>query len=169
MTSSNGQTRTAAAGGDPRAAHVAPVEALLRRQQDLFTKLDVLSAQQAALIQQEQTDQLLDVLARRQIIVDEIGRLSAEIEPWRARWTQFIAALPDADRQRVREQVDAIAILAQRIAARDESDRKLMEQRKGALAVELGHVSRGRGAVAAYGSSGQGNGSAAPRFQDREA
>jgi hypothetical protein len=149
--------------GSPGA--VAQVEMLLAQQQELFVRLDGLSSQQAALIQRDETDRLLEVLGERQLVVDEIGRMNAMLEPWRQRWGSFIAGLGAEERERIRRQVDAVAQLAERIARRDDADRGMLEQRKGSLAAELGQVDRGRGAMAAYG----GPRSDGPRFQDREA
>jgi hypothetical protein len=150
----------------PRPGGLAQLEGLLRRQHELFAALDALSSQQASLIEEQRTDRLLEVLAERQVIIDSISRLNADIDPWRAQWSDFLNRLPEADRQRIRQLVDGVAILAEGIAARDDRDRSLMEMRKGALAAELGHISRGRGAIAAYGS---GPAESPPRFQDREA
>lgn len=144
------------------------VESLLAEQQGLFVRLDGLSERQAGLIREDRTDQLLDVLAERQVVVDEISRISTQLEPWRGNWSEFVRTLGEDVRKRVRERIDAVAALAQRIAERDERDRKMLESRKDAVAGELGQVDRGRSAMSAYGGSAA-RGSNSPRFQDREA
>jgi hypothetical protein len=164
----SGSNQNAAHAAALRPGGAAGIEALLRQQQELFTSLDALSIQQAELIESAQTDRLLEVLAERQVLIDAIARLNIDIEPWRARWSEFISALSEAERQHIRQCVEAVAALAERIAARDDRDRSLMEARKGAIAAELGNINRGRGAMAAYSSGGP-RPESSPRFQDREA
>lgn len=159
MASTGPETR---AGGG-----VAHLELLLEQQQGLFTRLDDLSRRQAGLIESDQTDRLLELLAERQVLVDQIATVNASLEPWRARWSTFINELDAGIRERVRLRVEAVSALAQCVAERDEHDRRLLEGRKEAVSVELGHVSRGRGAIAAYGTGSPRE--AMPRFQDREA
>jgi hypothetical protein len=154
------------AGGEAGFQSVAALESLLEQQEALFTKLDELSGSQARLIEGDHTDRLLDVLAARQVVVEEIAVITRRLDPWRSRWSDFVALLDEHQRDRVRQRVDSVAALAQRIAERDEKDRELMEARKESIATTIGQVHRGRGAMAAYGGQRPGDG---PRFQDREA
>lgn len=141
------------------------VEGLLEEQARLFARLEGLGAAQGAMIDADDAEGLLGVLAERQRIIEEVGRTNAELDPVRARWDQFIAGLPEAERDRLRRRIDAIAEAAARVAAGDEADRRRLEARREAVAVELSQLSRGQGAVAAYGGTSAGG----PRFQDREA
>lgn len=140
---------------------------VLRRQESLFERLDALSARQGELIRAEETEALLALLAERQAIVREIEAASVELAPYRRRWEELTGTMAEADRAEVRVRVAAIGALASKVAGQDEADRKLMEERRGAIASELAGVTRGRGAIAAYGGSRAGSPGA--RFQDREA
>ena len=140
------------------------VEELLEMQRQLFERLGALGDRQGALIDSDDSAGLLELLAQRQRLVDGIGELNATLEPFRARWSAVLGSLPEAERERVNRRLDALSELAARIAERDEADRARLEKRRDAVATELTQVSRGRGAVAAYGG-----GQAAARFQDREA
>lgn len=90
--------------------------------------------------------------------------MNSLLEPYRPRWAALLASLPEAERDRVNRRLDALSELAGRIAERDETDRRRLEQRRDAVASELKNIDRGRGAVAAYGP-----GTPSARFQDREA
>ena len=144
----------------------ARVEGLLTRQHELFGQLDSLSQRQANFIQADETDRLLGLLGERQDVIEQIAKTNAQLEPYRARWDAFLKELPEANRDRVKTRLDAVAHLAGVIAQRDETDRRELQHRRDAMAVELARVAQGRGAVAAYGS---GVGADEPRFQDREA
>lgn len=140
------------------------VEELLELQRQLFERLEALGARQGGLIDSDDSVGLLELLAHRQRLVDGIAELNATLEPFRARWGAVLGSLPEVERERVNRRLDALSELAGRIAERDEADRVRLAKRRDAVAAELTQVSRGRGAVAAYGT-----GQAPARFQDREA
>lgn len=168
MTSRQDRNAERSPGSADGAPAVARVESLLAEQYGLFLKLEQLSGRQSGLIKQDLTDELLEVLAERQVLVDQIMNVSAQLDPWRGNWSEFINSLDGQVRQRVRERVDAVSGVAQKVAERDEADRLLLEQRKGAIAAELGQVDRGRSAMSAYSAGGP-RAESGPRFQDREA
>jgi hypothetical protein len=143
---------------------VREVEILLQRQQDLFSQLDAMSQRQSALIEAQDTDRLLAVLAERQSVIDRIAETSVRLEPYRASWDAVMKGLDEPGRARVRRRIDVLAELAERVAKRDEADRAMLETRRDAVAGEITQINRGRGAVAAYGQQQNG-----PRMQDREA
>jgi hypothetical protein len=141
------------------------VEELLTLQHEFFTQLDSLSAEQSALVDGERTPELLELLGRRQRLIDGIAEINGLLAPARAQWSEIMAGLPEEMRLRVNRRLDALAGLAARIAQRDEADRARLEGRRDAVAGELARVGRARGAIGAYaGPSGGG-----ARFQDREA
>ncbi len=147
----------------------ACVEGLLTRQQELFGLLDSLSQKQALLIRADETDRLLHLLGERQDIIDQIARTNAELEPYRGRWEAFLDELPSASRERVKVRLDAVAQLAGTIAQRDEVDRRELQQRRDAMAMEMTKVAVGRGAMAAYGAGVGAGIDREAKFQDREA
>jgi hypothetical protein len=140
------------------------LERLLETQQELFTKLESMSQRQSTLIESQETDQLLEVLAERQCVIDRIAENSAALEPFRASWNAVLGGLDEIGKVRVRRRLDMLSALAERIAQRDEADRRLLEERRDAVAGELMQVNRGRGAMAAYREAESG-----PRMQDRHA
>ena len=61
----------------------------------------------------------------------------------------------------------AIYIVPLQIGARDEADRASLEERRAVVARELGEISRGRGALAAYGAA-YGGGGRVGNSEDRQ-
>ncbi len=148
----------------PHDAGEAALE-LLGRQLALYQELEELSRRQPGLIESDDTDGLLALLAQRQAVIDRLGELNAELGPIRAEWPRLSRTLTERDRDACRETIDGIAGLAQVIAERDALDRSTLERRRSAVASELSSLSAGRSAVGAYGPRR----ADAPRYQDREA
>lgn len=139
---------------------------LLDEQEALFVRLDALSKRQHDLVDGEHTDELLRLLAERQSVIESIGGIARELAPVRAVWDAVLAEAKPEQRDRLSGQIERLTDLASGVAARDDADRKLMEQRRDALAGELAGTGRARGAVQAYQNKGS---LAGARFQDREA
>lgn len=140
------------------------VEAL-DRQLALFRRLDTLSRRQREAVSAGDTDRLLGVLGERQEVIDELERLGEQLRPIRRGWDSMLDRLPVNRRAEVRERLDALADLAAAIAARDEADRRVLEERRGVIAGEANTLGRARDAAGAYAVPGA---AASPRFQDVE-
>ena len=147
-------------------AEVTEIDRLLERQHDLFRQLDGLSQRQSVLVTEGQTEALLEVLGDRQRLIDGIAETNAFLEPYRCRWDGVMSGLAEGTRSRMRMRLDAMALLADGIARRDEQDRLELERRRNAVAGELAQINRGRGAVSAYGAQ---PGAPVPTFRDQEA
>jgi len=143
----------------------ARLRELLEEQESLFLRLEALSRQQGRLVRDERTDDLLRVLGERQGVVEALERTAAALEPFRAAWESVLAEARPDQRDRLARQVERLSELAAGIAAQDDADRRLIEERRDRLAGDLAGVGRVRGAVAAYGAA---RGRPAARFQDRE-
>ena len=130
---------------------------ILESQRDLCVTLEALSRQQAELIALGDTDGLLRVLGERQGVVDEVARLSEELEPLRGVWEAGAASVEAAVRSRITSVVEEIGRLMETIGARDEADSQSLEERRSTVARELGDISRGRGALAAYAAARPGH------------
>jgi vacuolar-type H+-ATPase subunit I/STV1 len=139
------------------------VERLLTQQSELVEELDSLGEKQRALIEAGDAEGLLTLLGERQDLTDRIRGLAQEMEPFRARWDELLASMPDDRRERIRSTVSALAGRIQASAERDERDREALQRRRDVVTDELANVSKARGAVAAYGRARGG-----PRYQDRE-
>lgn len=152
--------------GDP-AEWTPRIAGVLDRQISLYAELDQLSVSQAAIIEAEDSDALLTVLARRQNLIEGVERLNDELGPFRQQWDVLAPRLSEPQRQTLRQRLDRIAHLVELIAARDEADRRAMETRRARLSVEMGTASKARGAVAAYAAGGRAP-APSPRFQDHQ-
>jgi hypothetical protein len=152
-------------GESPRPPSPEWIVGRLAQMRELYTRLDELSREQSSLIDSGDTDSLLHLLGRRERLVEQIGQVGAELEPYRRRWGELIESLPEPVRGDVKRGVEHLSALAGAIASRDEDDRRTMEDQRRAVNSELAELSRGRSALAAY-SPGAGKGA---RMQDREA
>ena len=54
---------------------------LLKRQQALYQQLQQMGEQQSALVAEGQTEPLIALLGRRQILIDQIAALNRSLEP----------------------------------------------------------------------------------------
>lgn len=142
----------------------ARLERIIEEQRGLYERLDGLSARQSSLIREDDTDALLGVLGERQAIIDRLGALTEEFAPFRAQWRELMGQLDERSRDAFNRQIDELAARINAIAQRDERDREALDERRGRVTGELQGLSKGRGAVAAYGRPG----ASQPRYQDRE-
>lgn len=138
---------------------------LVATQAELCRQIESLGARQTALVQADDTDGLLRVLAERQGLIDELSVLNQAIGPYREQWESFSARLPEHERAALRRLVGEIEGVVERIAARDGSDRIELEKRRDSVAQALGGIRRGKGAVTAYASGPQAD--RGPTYQDR--
>ena len=147
----------------PRAA-ATWLTRVLDRQLELFASLDTLSRQQSQCVVNGDTDSLLAILARRDVIIHAIVSLSERIAPINAAWPDLAAVVPEQQRAELRRRIDAIDAAVRDIAQRDDADRSALEQARGTIADELVSIGRVRGAVNAYAPAPS---FPSPRFQDR--
>lgn len=171
----SGQGGARAAGephGDP--ARWAPrLRRILDEQRALYDRLDALSIRQSELVLGGATDELLAVLGERQIVVDQIWSSSDEFAPFQRRWAELMSALPAEQRLQFSAVALELAEIIERIAERDDADRRELERQRATVAAEISSLNRGRTAVAAYGGGAAGapgtsTASSEARFQDRE-
>ncbi len=136
---------------------------LLGEQKAIYDQLDTLSERQRELIASDDVPGLVEVLTRREALLESLSQLAEAVAPFRARWDEILERLSGSDRQAVGRLVNDLTESARRIADRDEADRQALEARRRIVSDELRSVSRGRSAMAAYGSPSQTH----ARYQDR--
>lgn len=157
--------------GDPRVMEVfRRLVGLLDEHRRLYQELDTLARRQSELIEADDTDALLAVLAERQAIIDRLDHGKRRLDPARADWERISHEVSGDEREHVRLVLAEVTQLAGRVAARDEEDRRRLESRRDQIADEVVSLSRSRKAAAAYGPAGGNAGPSglAARFQDRE-
>ena len=134
-------------------------------QQERYEQLRDLSVRQGELIRSMDTDGLLRILARRQVLVDQINEANQEIEPFRKEWDRLVEGLPDQHRDRLRRRIESLEEVVNEIVRRDEEDKTLLENQRTRVASEMETVNRSRSAMNAYQRTAQTEG---PRYQDRQ-
>lgn len=161
MQSTEGTTRPAI--GEP--AEWAPrLSKILADQREVCLQLEQLSGRQGEQIRSGDTEALMQVLGERQELINRLGELNTEIEPYRREWAGFMGRLAAPERARMEAATLELRELVDRIWARDEEDRLALETQRSAVSSELTNLSRGRVALSAYGVRPEGAG---PMYQDR--
>lgn len=137
--------------------------ALLAHQRAMLGELDALSQRQSLLIDEPVLEPLLAVLEERQQVVDRITQAHRTSEQLRAQWERMQPQLPEAHRQQVQREIDAVASLAEQVQRRDERDHARLKRRLDSVTSELAGLAVSRKAASAYAPATPDS----PRFQDR--
>lgn len=103
----------------------------LDRQQSLADQLAGLAEQQHAMIEAERTDDLLDLLARRQQVVNEFLTAQDQFAELTADLDQRIESLGGEQRQSVRQRIDQIGRQLASVLQSDEHDQQRLETARG--------------------------------------
>ena len=145
------------------------LEAVLDEQHELYSRLDELSAQQAGLIEADQTDDLLRLLTERGGVIARLERSNDEMRDLQTA-IDAPGVIPDDSREALRRRVETVQVIAARVAERDAADERALAERRDALSGKLRGNTQGRAALSAYGRGAAGHASpAGARFQDRRA
>ena len=102
----------------------------LEEQVACYRRLAKLAEQQHEHVQHAQTEQLLEVLGRRQEVLEEVARLEREIAPARRKWSEYAAGLAAPRRQRAESLLGETRRLLEQITAADRDDALMLQQRK---------------------------------------
>lgn len=138
---------------------------LLDRQREVYEQLKALSHQQAQMISSESPEGLLGVLSARQHLVDELGKLNSDLEPYRGQWSSFWGRLGSDDQARVNGLLNQAEQLLAGIIEQDNRDRQELEQSRDRIHRELGRVVQSGAALQAYRT---GRVAAQNRFTDQQ-
>ncbi len=148
----------------PTPTSAAPLLELLEEHRRLVDQLEDLSSRQAALIENQNTDDLLEVLSQRQRIMDRL----VESQERLARLSEVVAAgpgkLPDDQRQRIRDLIEVISRGLAEVLHRDRADRDALQACRDETHQEIKGLETARSAHRAYVRYR----SAASRFADRQ-
>jgi hypothetical protein len=122
-----------------------------------YRRLAKLAEIQHEHVQHGRTEELLDVLARRQVVLDEIARLEAVVGPTKRGWTDYVAGLGVDERLRAENALAETRRLLEQITAADRNDALVLQQRKLSLGKQINQASAARQvnrnyAAAAYGT-----------------
>src|ERR1700712_5213952 len=107
-----------------------PVIAALEDQVGCYQRLAKLAEIQHEHVQNSQTDQLLNVLSRRQEVLDQVADLEQMIGPAKRRWTDFVTELPTEMRSSAEGLLAETRRLLEQITTADRNDAIVLQQRK---------------------------------------
>jgi hypothetical protein len=131
----------------------------LAAQADWYSKLLKLAYLQHALIEQERTDDLLVVLERRNLIVEQLSLIEQRLKPIKLNWAEVSAKMSGDDQVRVRAAFSEVRDLLGQITQADQDDTMLLNQRKISVGQQLRATNAGlqtnrRYAAGAYAGVG---------------
>jgi hypothetical protein len=138
------------------AANTDPTIAALRGQVDCYRQLAKLADLQHGFVQEGQTEQLLDVLGKRQSVLDQIAALERTIGPSKRRWADYAAALPPAARGEAESLLAETRRLLESITAADRDDALVLQQRKLNLGRQINQAASARQVNRSYAASAYG-------------
>ena len=136
-----------------------PVIEALREQVDCYRRLVKLSDLQHVHVQQSQTEQLLEVLASRQQVLEQLTLFERTIAPQRRRWAEFLCELTGTARDAAETLLRESRRLLEEITAADRNDALVLQQQKLNLGRQINQASAARQVNRNYAASAY----AAPR------
>jgi hypothetical protein len=133
-----------------------PTILALQSQVACYEKLAKLASLQHQHVQKSETDELLDVLQRRQEVLDQIANLEQTIGPVKKRWTDYLAGLSADERISAETLLGETRRLLEQITTADRNDTIVLQQRKLNLGKQINKTVVARNvnknyAAAAYG------------------
>jgi hypothetical protein len=128
----------------------------LEAQLGCYRRLAKLAEAQHEFVQQERTEELLDVLQRRQEELNRITALERQLAPVKKQWGEYAIGLSPEQRTTAEAQLAEARRLLAQITAADRDDALVLQQRKLNVGRELGQTQAARQvnrnyAAAAYG------------------
>jgi len=130
------------------------LEKLVRHQRELYRVLRKLAEQQPELIENGEAEQLLRLLQQRQRVVDELTAVNSDLQPYRERWSEVWAQVPDDQQEDLSQVLKASQEDLKAIIARDDQDRLGLEAARDRISNAVKKTTSGQGAVKAYRQGG---------------
>jgi hypothetical protein len=134
-----------------------PIITALQDQVTCYQRLAKLAEIQHEHVQKSQTDQLLDVLSKRQQVLEEVADLEQLIGPAKQRWSDYLSALGPDQRNGAARLLAETRRLLEQITTADRNDAIVLQQRKLNLGRQIGKATAAKVlnrnyAAAAYGT-----------------
>ena len=135
-----------------------PTLLALEKQLGCYTQLAKLAELQHEHVQNNQTEALLEVLGKRQGVLDQVASLEGTISAAKRRWSEYVGKLDSASRARAEGLLAQTRVLLEQITAADRNDALVLQQRKLNLGRQISLATNARQinrtyATAAYGST----------------
>lgn len=134
-----------------------PIITALQDQVTCYRRLAKLAEIQHEHVQNSATDQLLDVLTRRQKVLDQVADLEQTIGPAKGRWSDYLTRLGTDERSSAEGLLAETRRLLEQITTADRNDAMVLQQRKVNLGRQINQASAAKTmnrnyAAAAYGT-----------------
>lgn len=126
---------------------------LLAQQAQHYTQLQKLAMTQHEMICLDRTDMLLDILAQRQVALDEILTLEHELKPVKLGWSEYADGLDSRTRTEAERLLSSAKESLAAITRSDEDDALMLQQRKLNVGKQLVKTGQGRVVNRAYGGA----------------
>jgi len=137
-----------------RAEDVHTLKSGLDREEEIYASLRDLSRRQGEIIEQEEgVETLMEVLARKQALINEIETIEDDLAPVKEAWEQTRETQERSVREEVEERVARLQTVLAELLELEEKGRSLLERQQQAVASEIKKVGRNREAHQAYGGS----------------
>ena len=120
---------------------------LLSQQRLLYRQLKELAQKQSSLVDGNDPETLLRVLAGRQRLIDKLSAVDRELQPIRSDWQRLAVALPPEQREQAQE------ILGE-ILASDAKDSEALQGYQAKVRREIQGATKGKQMNRAYAQSG---------------
>jgi uncharacterized protein with von Willebrand factor type A (vWA) domain len=139
------------------AISIEAVLSALEEQVVCYKRLAKLAEQQHQFVQQGQTEALLEVLARRQEVLDQVARLEGTLSPAKKNWSGYLESLGGESRSKAEGLLAQTRQLLEQITAADRNDTLVLQQRKQSLGQKINQAQTAKSinrtyAAAAYGT-----------------
>jgi flagellar biosynthesis/type III secretory pathway chaperone len=134
-----------------------PVLTALAAQLDRYRKLCKLADAQRDHVQNGRTEPLLEILGRRQEILEHINALEQTVAPAKRRWGEFLSELDDSSRQRAEAMVAEARSMLEVITSSDRNDTLVLQQRKLNVGRQIRQAVTGRAVNRSYGAAAYGS------------
>jgi hypothetical protein len=134
-----------------------PVITALEDQVTCYRRLAKLAEIQHEHVQNSATDQLLDVLSRRQEVLDQVADLEQIVGPAKRQWSDYLGKLAADQKSSAEGLLAETRRLLEQITTADRNDAMVLQQRKLTLGRQINQATAARTmnrnyATAAYGA-----------------
>lgn len=134
-----------------------PVIQALEQQVDCYRRLAKLAEVQHEHVQREQIEELLEVLGRRQEVLEQITSLERVLAPVKKQWGGYAGKWNGAERARAEAMLSETRVLLEQITTADRNDALVLQQRKINLGQQINQAAAAKQvnrnyAAAAYGA-----------------
>jgi hypothetical protein len=129
---------------------------LLERQRQLYRTLQALADRQADQVSAGNPDGLLQILAQRQTLLEDVKKTNDALLPFRQRWDAICQMLDEQQRTEVSAAINEINDRLQTIMKRDQKDSEMLQLRCRKIGQDMQSSRLGRTAMRAYdGTAGE--------------